>query len=220
MVPSAMVAKVKNEGGFDTAAANMDNATILGWLNEAYERLTGESKFVRKTRELGPTVADQATYALPDEVIDLRALKVGTSAPWLRVSTEELWELQAGYRALETVTGVGVFAPSFESDADAMVELWPVPTAETAGLSISALAAVALGDLSLATDVAPLLPADVQGAVVDGAIAIGMRRIHERWDIAQAYDAKLDAGIQALAKRTNSRVGSGPIQAKIKGVHF
>jgi hypothetical protein len=208
-----MVTAVKREGGFDTQGANIDDATILSWLNEAYRRLVGESKWRKTTRELGPTVAGQSQYALSDDVTDVAALHVAGSQPWLRVSPTDLWEITVGQRSF---TGPGVFAPDWQADGTAVVELYPAPT--DAGSMISALTSVLPSALTTSPDSTPAVPPDFHQAIVDGAIGIGLHRIYERHDSAAPYDARLDGAVQKLERRGNSRVGSGPARAKIWGV--
>jgi hypothetical protein len=213
VLASEMVTAVKREGGFDTQGANIDDATILSWLNEAYRRLVGESKWRKATRELGPTVAGEGQYALGDDVTDVAALQVAGSGPWLRVSQTDLWEITVGTRSF---SGAGVFAPDYQADGTAVVELYPPPS--TAGLPISALAAVLPSALTTSPDTSPAVPADLHQSIVDGAIGIGLHRIYERHDAAAPYDARLDGAVQKLERRGNSRVGSGPARAKIWGV--
>lgn len=214
MKPSEIVDKVKKEGGFDTTAAGMSDTTVLGWVNEAYARMAEESKWVKQTREFGPTQAGVSQYVLPETVLDVAMIRVDGSAPWLRASTEQLWQLQG--QTAWTVGAAGVFAPNFQSDNDAVVELYPAPTAD--GQTIEGLATVVPDELRLDSDIEPLVPDYAHNAIVDGAIAIGMRRIFQRHDIAASYEQKLDAMIQKLQRRVNSRIGSGPARARIYGV--
>lgn len=214
MLASEMVAAVKSEGGFDTQSGNISDATILSWLNEAYRRLVGEARWSKSTRELGPTVAGEPQYTLSDDVTDVAAIHVAGSTPWLRVTTTDLWEIQSGVRRIAGAPGV--FAPDYKADGTAVVELYPPPDAT--GETISALATVLPSALTLSPDTTPAVPQDFHQSIVDGAIAIGLHRIYERHDAAAPYDQKLDAAVQKLERRGNSRVGSGPARAKIWGV--
>lgn len=210
-----MVTAVKREGGFDATTANIDDSTVLSWLNEAYRRLVGKARWRKSLRELGPTVVGQSQYTLADDVTDVAGLRVAGSAPWLRVSTSDLWEIQSGIRSY---TGAGVFAPDYQADGTPVVELWPSPA--TGGDSISAIASVLPAALTTSPDVSPQVPVDFHQAIVDGAIGIGLHRIYERHDAAAPYDQRLDAAVQELERRGNSRVGSGPARAKVWGVDF
>ncbi len=204
------------QGGFDTSATDTARSVILQWVQECYDFALSETGWRKATISLGPTVANQSQYAIPANVTDLASLRVDGSTPWLRVTTEDLWNLQGGIGAIEG-DAPGAFAPNFEADADQVFELWPTPT--TAGLSISGLCetidSTALTDGSGST---PGLPAHLhQRVLVDGAISIGRVRINERPDLAASFVASRDSGLKALKKLSVSRVGSGVWTARVAG---
>lgn len=208
-----LIAKCSSEGGFDTRSANTSQTTLLGWLNEVYQEAGAESLWFKQPRTLTPTVAGGTQYALADDVVDVVGVRVGTSVPYVRMSTEELWEAQAGVRFVNP-TGVGAFAPNFEGDGDNVVEVWPA----SGGASIEALCAIIPTALGLADT--PKMPVELHPALADGMIALGLHRVYERHDAAAPFDAKFEKMKQKLSRRGKSRVGSGPIQAKIYRVHF
>lgn len=210
-----LVAKVSAEGGFDTSSSNSSAETLLGWVNEVYLEAAGEAKWVRVPRVLSPTVAGGTQYAIPGDVVDIRAVKVGDSRPYARMSTEELWEAQSGVRALAPGTA-GAFAPNFEDDSDDLVEVWP----PSAGVQIMALCAVLPAPLTISPASTPRFPVDCHAGLADGAIAIGLERIYERPTQAAPFRARYEAMTQKLTRRANSRVGSGPVRAKIWRVDF
>jgi hypothetical protein len=128
------------------------------------------------------------------------------------MSTEELWEAQAGLRF--TADGRPAFAANFESDDDTVLEIWPA----SGGATIEALCAIVPDALTL--DAAPKLALDLQPGLVAGAIGLGLHRVYERHDAATPYDAVFAAMKKKAQGRRNSQIGSGPVQAKIYGVHF
>jgi hypothetical protein len=205
-----LIAKCASEGGFDTNSANTSQTTLLGWLNEVYQEAGEESLWFKQPRTLTPTVAGGTQYALADDVVDLAMLRVGTSLPYKRLSTEELWEAQAGIRYVYP----GGYSPNFESDGDSLVEVWPA----SGGASVEALCAVIPTALGLSDT--PKIPVGMHPALADGMIAIGLHRVYERHDAAASFDAKFEKMKQKLSRRGKSRVGSGPIQAKLYRVHF
>jgi hypothetical protein len=206
---------------FDSTAAVSDDAAVRSWINECVQEAVGEAKWLKKSLALGPTVADQSEYALPTdgsvdatatEVVDIVALNVNGSKPWLRVSTQEMWELQAGASRLSWAAGA--YAPNFQTDTDPVVELYPAP--ETAGYAIEALAAVLPLDIVSGTSGATVLPLpdDLAGRIaVDGAIGLGLTRLQEQVDPAP-FLARFAQGKAELKRRANTRIGSGPTRVR------
>jgi hypothetical protein len=215
VLTSQIVAKVISEGGFDPTSSNVSQNTVLGWVNDVYADMCAESGFIRVTRTLSPTVAGGSQYALADDVVDVRSVRVGASLPYTRMSTEELWEAQAGARFL-SMSGASAFAPNFDDAGYAVVEIWPA----SGGVAIQALCVIVPALLTLSPDSTPKIPADTHKGLMEGTIGLGIERIYERPDLAAPHTAKRDAAVQKLQRRANTRVGSGPVQAKIKGVHF
>lgn len=222
MLLSTAIARVQAQ--FDSTAAVSNDSAVRSWIHECLQEAVGEAKWLKKSLSLGPTVADQSEYALPadgttdatpTELVDLIALSVNGSKPWLRVSTQEMWELQTGAARLRGAAGA--FAPNFQSDTDAVVELYPTP--DTAGYTIEALAAVLPLDIGDATSTATVLPIpdDLAGPVcIDGPIGLGFARIGEGQD-PTAYTARFQVAKEKLRRRANSRIGSGPTQLRPGG---
>lgn len=205
-----LVDAVGSEGGFDVSEAMRG-----GWVNEVHQKAVGAAQWMMCSLELGPTVADTATYELPDDVVDLAGLYLqspgDTPLPYTRASTEMLWSLKTG---LSWTSGPGgVFVPSFDADATALIELWPVPT--TSDATINALAAT-IPPLMISGS-SPVIPADMHGELKDGAIALGLLRIEERPDSAALFDARFQAMVGNLRKRRKSRVGSGTARMRVRG---
>lgn len=220
MKPSEMVTAVKSQGGFDSTSSATSDAVILSWLNARYFELCAESAYSQAQREFGPTVAGQAEYALPDDVVRVKSLRVNGSRPWIPLKLDDVWDLEAG-AAQFTMGAVGGFAESFSETGTILAEgvpyvtLFPVP--EEAGQTIKALCIVRPTPLSASDDTPPRLPDDFHEYVVEGAIAMGLRRDDEREDGAAPYEARFKEAIQRLAARQRKRVGRGPIQARVSG---
>lgn len=66
-----------------------------------------------------------------------------------------------------------------------------------------------LSDVSDDRAGSPPFPSDLQSVIVDGAIAVGLARMDERFDSAGYFDAKFADGIQRLKRRRHTHVGRG-----------
>jgi hypothetical protein len=170
-------------------------------------------------------VADQGEYAIPENVVRVRALRVNGSRAWKRLEQiEDLWELQQSGSPSAVLGVPGAFVADYGEDGDAdadedtapVLTLWPTPT--TAGLSIIGACAVlpaAITDAT-ATSLELPLPADVVVPIaVDGAIRLGKLRVDEREDLAAPFQARYEAAVARLMKRAKSRIGGGPGQARL-----
>ena len=156
MLPTEMVTAVLTQGGFDSTSSATSQAVALSWLEARYQEMCAESGYTQAIRELGPTVADQSEYALPDSVTRVIALSVGASRPWTPVKLEDLWALSAGTARLEGGM-IGAFAETWsEETADAgteKVKLYPAPT--EAALDVLAICVVSPPALARPTTLAP-----------------------------------------------------------------
>ena len=223
MLPTEMVTAVLTQGGFDNTSSATSQAVALSWLDARYQEMCAESGYTQAMRDLGPTVVDQAEYALEDSITRVIGLQVGTSRPWTPVKLEDLWALGAGTARLEGGM-IGAFAQTWseastsEGEGIEKVRLYPVPT--EAGLDVSVLCIVAPPALSLSTNEAPRVPGDFHEFIVDGAIAMGLRRDDSREDEAAPYEARFKDAIGRLGMRRRKRVGRGPIQGRVASVHF
>lgn len=219
MLFEAIVSGVKSQGGFD-----VDDAMVGGWVNEMHRTAVASSKWLMQTYLLGPTVAGQAAYVLPASIVEVDGLFIEGPegvAEYSRVGTVDLWDLKAGNASLEG-RGAGVFAPNFAAAGTVLaggtkqIELYPAPDAT--GLNISVLAAMEPADL--VTGDSPIIPLDLHGDLLDGAISLGMGRIDERLDSAAVYGQKFAAMVAELTRRATRRVGSGPQRLRLYGADW
>lgn len=208
MTLDELVAGVLGQGGFD-----VDPAMATSWLNEMYKTAVARSKWREETTSLGSTVVGQAQYDIPESVVDIVAITLDAGAglsDWQRIGTTDLWDVKTGRQFLRG-TG-GVFAPAFGPNGEKRVELYPVPT--IAGTAITALVAVQAIAMVSGSDV-PILPEDMHGALMDGAIALGLRRMDERSDSASVPADVYGGMVLELSRRKNSRVGSRPSRMRL-----
>lgn len=202
----AIVDAVILEGGFDTSSTGVTRATVVGWCRERYADLVVRARWYMETRQLAVTAAGEPTYLIPDEVVEVDVVRIG-SRRWERVGPAEMFDLEGSDLGLSS-DRAGVFAPWWDSSGSEGIRLWPAPTA--AGVVIEALCSLQPPEFQDASSWSPLIPADMHRRVVDGAVAEGMRVIEERQDAAAGYEARFEGAVEALRMRKNSRIGSGP----------
>lgn len=202
---------VKVQGGFDVA-----DAVVGGWVNEMHRKAVAESQWQMQELSLGVTVVDQTDYDIPSNAVDVVGLylldtQTGLPLSWQRISTTEMWEVKGGRSSLRG--SGGVFCPKFGTLGEKRVELYPAPL--VAGVTITALAAMAPATMS--SGMSPVIPEDMHGDLMDGAIALGLLRIDERPDSAALFDAKFARMVTLLSRRRNSRVGSRSSRVRVAG---
>lgn len=200
------------EHGFDLEELAIDELA-----NERYQTLVADAEWNMAIIDFGETVAGLAGYVLPDSVVDLVALTVGTGE-YVRRGYRDYLGLKSGRLSVRDVVPVGfvgVFTPNWTPDAQSVISLWPTPDSGNAGLAIAGAAAVAVEPLVDATDV-PKVPVDLQPAVAWGVIADGLAIGDERTDAAAYWEARFQGAVQRLASRKKSRVGSGPTRIKVR----
>lgn len=217
MLTSEMVAAVKTQAAFDTSGLNVTDATVLSWLNARYREFVARTKWLKETIELGPTVVNQATYTIPDTVVEIRALRLGTKSESLRVNVEGMWAL------IDTIAFLSgpettAYAPAFDASGAQAVQIYPTPT--TAGTSITALVVALPTALTAAPDTTPVIPIDFHECIVSGAIGMGYQRTDARADLAASYVAEFEAAIDRLKRRSTARVGQGPVRFPVSGRDF
>lgn len=209
-----LITAVLSEGGFDVTRSQG-----LSWLNECLKTAVAESGWRRAQQSLGAIVAGQQVYPLDNvNVVTVEELQVGSS-PYERAGEKTLWELQAGRRWV--VGPGGIFVPSQDASGTVSIALWPIPTTNQAGQTITAL--VTLEPVALTDDHlnAPTIPVDMHRKLISGAIATGLARIDGDLQAAKAWQDEFDAMVQALSKRSNARIGgSRPTQIGIAGIHW
>lgn len=194
---------------FDTT-----QATVVAVVNERHERMVADSLWRAVEKSLGNTVSGTSRYALPDDVVDLRGLKVGTLV-YDVVGQQDLWSLQDSARDAALEGPGGVFAQAFSDTGVAYVELYPVP--ETSGEAITGLQALEPAAMAYGTAVAPIVPSDLRPYLMHGARADLFLEIDERPDLADAHEARYQEGVLKLKRRRLSRIGSGPRRMSVLG---
>lgn len=194
------------QGGIDASPADG-----LGWLNDRYKRLVAGSKWHRRERDLGPTVADQARYAVAADVVDVLAVRVASGPPLTLIDIEELWELESG---VLRVSGSGGFFSNAYDDTTSSESVAIYPPPATAGQTITALCAVTPADLD--TGDTPDLPDDMVQKLREGIIADGLALVDEDIESAAYHEQEFQNAIEQLRIRRVSRVGRGPNRIRVR----
>lgn len=196
-------------GGFDFSDTQ---AALL--LNEGAKRLAAQSEWIRAELELGPTVAEQEEYVLPDKVV--RLLRVAVAGyPYERSDLQTLWDLRLGRLRLAAGGAEGgVFAERFGVDGKTkLFSLWLPPT--ESGLAVTGLAAITPDDLEL-TDELPF-PEEFRRAVLDYAKGIAYEDTDENPQSGNYFLSRAEAEAVKLRNLANSRTGAGPHKARVAG---
>lgn len=205
-----LVEGVMAQGGFTNAAM------AGGWVNEVHRKAVSESQWLMQELALGSTVVDQTDYDIPANAVDIVGLylldtQTGLPLDWQRISTTEMWDVKGKRQGIRG-TG-GVFSPKFGESGEKRIELYPAPL--VADVAITALAAMSPATMS--SGMSPVIPEDMHGDLMDGAIALGLLRIDERPDSAALFDAKFGRMVTLLSRRKNSRVGSRTTRIRVSG---
>lgn len=187
------------------AMFDVTTATAEAYINERHRRMVTDAMWRAATSTVATTVADQANYDLPGNVVDVKRIRIDHPSDGVQifdpVGIEQLWEIDRGQA---TLTGIGgVFAEDWTSSGTVQVRLYPAP--DTGGLTIKALTALLPGDL--ASGDSPIVPTEFHPAILDGAIADSYREQESNPGAAERHEQLFLEGVERLRKRKNTRVG-------------
>lgn len=186
------------------ALTDLDDTEAGARINQAYLRFARKSEAVRDQIVIsGGTVVNQTSYTLPAEVVSLRTLRIDGKR-YDRKSLDELLDLQAS-EAYTLGYPARFFAPDFETDGDAAIQVYPAPA--EAGLVMAGRAAI-LPDYLTGSDI-PKLPADFHEDLIEGAFAMGLGRDDEQFAERQALLAEFDQRARECGAAVRRRVGGG-----------
>jgi len=160
---SDLVQSVLTEGAFDVTESQ-----VLAWLNARHETMCARTKCYRRKLQVGPTVAEQAAYPLPSEVLEIREVHVQSSAATgglgVRYGAGRHSDLADGalhyvwLGGLYLAVGGGIYVRDESSQGQDLLALFPTPTEP--GLAITVFAVCRPEPLTLA---APALVAGSSG---------------------------------------------------------
>lgn len=200
-----MVNAVRVEGNFD-----VDEPTALKWLSRSHGRLCVRATCVRRRLPIGPSVKEQAAYAVPAAVAQiLEVLVAGQKYDMGRHTDISVGQ----YLVLDSA---GVTAEDATEAGGAQISLIPVPGED--GLTIELFAICRPSPLLVADDTTVKVPEEHDETVIAGAMAIGLAREAMRPDLAADFKAQFDEGCTELLKSTRRRFrGAGPTQIRVRG---
>lgn len=209
-----LVASVLTEGNFD--ATQMQ---VLAWLNARHELMCARTRCYRRKIEVGPTVAEQQSYVLPKEVLEIREVVVqspesadlgGLGVPYGAGLHRDLAQGALGYLWLGGVyqrAGGGIYVRDENGDGKDLLALYPAPT--EGGLAVSVFAVCRAEPLTLGV---------VEGLVVGSAATLRFNFTDRALTEAeqQTFDASgdLPAGVgvdPAVVRLTYTLPGAAPV---------
>jgi hypothetical protein len=193
-------------GGFDLRQEQV--ATLL---NEGAERLAARSKWIRAMVQVGPTVAGQGPYRLPDKLVQLEQLYVD-GKPWPETDMLTLRQVELGRRALCQAWGDGIYAEEAdETGTIKLLRLFPAP--ELDGLTIEGWGPITPDPLG-GEDVLPF-PPEFTRAVLDFALAIAYEQIDENPQSATYFLERANGRADELGERMRAKMRTNPRKARV-----
>jgi hypothetical protein len=208
---SALCTEIIAQGAFDLTSAD-----VLTVLNRRHKKMVGKARTYRKTVSAGPTVANQAEYTAPaDLVAALELLVAGVTygkarrADKSRGALDRLWLTGDG----------GIFYENASSAGVDQFGLYPVPA--EAGLAIDVYGAFLPPDLLLNDSVPLYVDDDAVEGLKEGVYATLLRAPGEaRQDLAGGHEAVFVAETEELRLREKRRLrGNGPAQIRVQGIN-
>lgn len=194
-------------------AGDYAQADVLRRVNQAHNKALTDSKWVKATLDMGPTVAGTAFYALPERLIEPLFFSIG-GVPTGKAAHADVYGYSAGTLAWSLAGALLV------ADADAGgvagVTVIPEPTAAQDFLVFGPVlpaAALELGD-------DPLTPADFDEHLESYALALCRERDDDRMDAGGAFRQLFEAEAEKLRRRAKRRDrGAGPAQIRVVGIN-
>jgi hypothetical protein len=177
------------------AQIDVSDVQAYEWLLDRARVMNAEAAWLLD--ETGFSATDgQLNFVIAADVVQIEAVIVA-GVPYRR-STPGQMDIARSCGSTRAIYAEGV-----DSDNARYVEINPPLTAA------SAVIVRFLGDVPDDRAGSPPFPSDLQGVLADGAIAVGLARMDERFDSAGYFDAKFADAIQRLKRRRHSHVGRG-----------
>jgi hypothetical protein len=180
------------------AQIDVSDEQAYQWCLERARVLNAEAGWLATEQTFTVALDGTDEFAMPVDLVSTEAVTVG-GYPYKR-STPSQMDFARSSGSPRRIYAE-IFAPA-GSDVRGL-RIWP---------PLSAGNEVALRYLADVVDdrtLEPPFPSDLQSIIADGAIAIGLARMDERFDSAGYFDAKFADGIQRLKRRRHSHVGRG-----------
>lgn len=149
-------------------------------------------------------VDSQVEYPLPDDLVRTEAIAVN-GYPYARSTLSQL-DVAKQVRSVRRIYADGV-----DAGGSSLISVWPPPS-DGADITLRYLR-----DVPDDRTGSPPFPDDLHEPLADGAIAVGLARMDERFDSAGYFDARYADAIGRLRKRRNSHIGRGGTPIRVVG---
>jgi hypothetical protein len=185
------------------AQIDASDDVIFGWLMDRSRVLNAEAAWLLKTATVTADGASRA-YPLPARRDLDRGGHLGTT-PYQRSTMHAL----DGWYATGIASPVGLYADGADEQGTPLLQIYP----DVAGdLSVRYV-----GDVPENRAAPSPFPPDFDEALVEGAIAIGLARMDERFDSAGYFDERFVNAVGRLKRRRNGHVGRGATKIRVFG---
>lgn len=183
------------------AQISVDPSVALAWLLDRARVLNAEARWLFVTGTATPSGdVDGRYYDLPEETIWLEAVLVN-GIPYQRSTQHAMDARWAG----NTGNTAGIYALG---GSEGIFQIHPRTISP---VEIRHVYDVVVFDSAEQ----PPFPTDFYEALVDGAVAIGLARMDERFDSAGYFDAKFGSAIDRLRRRRHAQVGRGATPIRV-----
>jgi hypothetical protein len=183
------------------AQIDVDAAQAYAWLLDRARVMNAEAAWLlTEAPMIG--VTGQIEYPLPDDLVRTEAVAV-EGYPYARSTLSQLDVAKASRSSRR------IYADGVDATGSSLISVFPAPSG---GADITLRY---LRDVPDDITGSPPFPDDLHEPLVDGAIAVGLARMDERFDSAGYFDARFADAIARLRTRRNSHVGRGGTPIRI-----
>lgn len=186
------------------AQIDVSDDQALEWLLDRARVMNLTAGWLLRELQLPVDLSTQE-YPLPDEALRVEAASIG-GRPYQRSTLSQMDAARYGAGTKP------IYADGVNEAGGSLVSIWPPATGS---LLLRYIADVT--DPSNRNAESPPFPEDVHRGLSDGAIAIGLARIDERFDSAAYFEARFADASQRLRLRRHGHVGRGGTPIRISG---
>lgn len=206
---TALTTRLNEFAGFDLSDSE---AALL--LNEGRREAARRSRYPRKVKEIGPTVAEQEAYSLPADFLLPESLAVA-ARPWESSDLETVRQYKQGELILLPY-GVWYERP----DEEGVRKLYLYPAPGEAGLAVELEYVYQPVDLVNDGDEPSEFPEFWHPNLRFFAAQVYYETIEDNADLAEVFKGRADTAIGDLIRYDNERsTGNGIFQVRISGVN-
>jgi hypothetical protein len=185
------------------AQIDASDDVIYGWLLDRSRVLNAEASWLLKTAAV-PTDGSSRGYPLPADCIWVEAVTLGAT-PYQRSTMHQLDSIYGG----AAPPPVGIYADGADDIGTPLLQIYPDSTGE--------LTVRYIGDVPDDRTLPAPFPVDFDEALVEGAIAMGLARMDERFDSAGYFDERFVNAVGRLKRRRHGHIGRGATKIRVFG---